>query len=252
MKRIFQIITLVLMIMLLSPGGQAQAEQETLQYAFSEFTPWKITLDDGSLGGIDVEIVKIMAERMNLKLEIQKFPLKRVFAMLEDGDSDIATSILRRPSRELFLYYIEPPYLTESNKAFYVLKGNEHLVQKYDDLAKLKVGTHAGSKFFPQFDQDISINKIVAANLEKNIQMLLAERINTFIYTEIGANYQLTKRGLNDRIVAAPYRYTKQQNVHMVLSKKSKFAHRRDEFNRVMADMVREGVVERIKAKYIK
>ncbi len=73
--------------------------------------------------GIDVDIIKEIARRLNLKVTYNEGSWKRCLVMLENGSSDILSSVLKTPEREEYMYFVEPPYITHSPTAFYLKKG---------------------------------------------------------------------------------------------------------------------------------
>jgi len=221
-----------------------------LHVSHNALPPWKTVDKNGTPGGIDVELLKLLADRMSLSAELTNLPFKRGLKMLETGDIDLMTGILRRPEREDYVFFISPPYKTSTNKAFFVLKGNETLITKHEDLYNLRIGTKLGSQYYPQFDNDRAIPKNPVSNDQLSIKMLMAGRIDTFVMTESTGDYYIAQSGLSDTITKAEFAHRKEQNVYMVLSKESKHAHRLDEFNKVMAELIAEGAFETIRAQF--
>lgn len=252
LKSTTPIVFALLLALIIFCALPAAAGQDVLHVSFTRFPPWKIELEDGGYGGIDIELLKLVADRMDLELDIETYPWKRGLRMLETGEVDVVTSLLRRPDREKFAHFIEPPYVRQTNKAFYVLKGNERLVTRYENLANLRVGTFVGLKYFERFDNDQSLNKVPAREVDQIFDQLLQGRVETLIYTEAAGDFRLRQMGLEDEIVKAAYVYKKPQDVYFALSRKSMLAQRLDEFSRVLGDLVSEGAVERIKAQVLR
>jgi len=88
--------------------------------------------------------------------------------MMERGEADLMTSLLRRPERENFIHYVQPRYLNRSEKVFYVLTGRQELIRSYDDLSNLRIGVKAGARYSPMFDTDKTLNKIQALDININ------------------------------------------------------------------------------------
>lgn len=230
---------------------KAEEAKDVLRVPFAQFVPWKTVMGDGRLSGIDIELMEIIADKMNLKLEVTRYPWKRGLKYLEDGKIDIHTSLLRRPQREAFAYFIDPPYVTRSNKAFFVLQGKEATIGRYEDLKGLRIGVFEKNHYFKQFDQDSSLNKVHIKTTEQMFQMVAAGRLDAFVMTQEVGEYKLREFGFDDRIVKASYVYSKPMDVHLALSKKSPLADRRDEISSVLQDLLDQGVVEQLKKKYL-
>lgn len=246
MKHLF---TLIFFLLLLSPP--AQAASGVLRVSFNPLPPWKTLDKNGAPGGIDIAFLRLLAERMDLEVRIVQFPFKRGLKLLEYGEIDLMTGMLRCPEREDYAHFLVPPYKTRTNKALYVLKGREDSISRYEDMRRMVIGTQLGSKYFPRFDADRDILKSEVKDVDTNIKMLLAGRIDAFINSETSADYRLARRGLTDAIGKARYVYAKEQDVHMALSKRSPLASRLDEFNRVMRDLVEGGEFDRIRQAFL-
>lgn len=223
-----------------------------IKVAFTQLPPWKTIDDEGHLGGIDIEFLRLLAGRMGLAVRCYQLPFKRAQQMLAAGELDMMTNILKRPDRELYLHFIEPPYRTSTNKAFFVLKGHERQITAHDDLRRFRIGTQLGSRYYPAFDNDSRIRKIPVKTTELNIKMLLAKRIDAFIMTESSGEYLIAKAHLQNTIVKADFIYTRNQNVYLVLSKKSPFSSRLKDFQSVMSNLLEEGMYERLKRDFFK
>lgn len=245
------ISTLSIITSLIIPISAQTAETATLRVSFHDLAPWRLKLDNGEIEGIDIEFIKTLAERMKLKIEFVEVPIQRGFLMLKNGELDIGPGVLKTPEREEFLYFIEPPYKLYSNKAFYVLKGKENTILKYEDLYKLTIGTNP-AKFFKPFDDDPKLKKEEAFNAKLNIDKLLAKRIDTYIWTEATGDFLLAEMNLGEKIVKAKFLYKEKNPVYMVLSKNSPLASRRNEFNNTMKLLVDSDPLEMYSRRFYK
>lgn len=244
-KRSLQLI-LIAVILTATP---VMAE-EILRVAFDEHPPWKILDEKGRPTGVDIELLRLVAERLELKLEFVRYPFKRSLRMIELGEVDIMTGVLHRPEREAMFHYMEPPYKSNSDKAFFALKGHNLHVRRHNDLHTLHIGTQLGHKYYPEFDQDNQIEKHPVRKVDLNIKMLLDKRIDAFIITEATGEYHIAKLDLTDRIVKLDYAYRNPQPVYMVLSKISPYADRLHEFSQTLKEIVGNGTVDRLKKEF--
>ena len=241
----------ILLLLLLLTPIPSPAEDGVLRVALDPFPPWKYLNSIGEPCGMDVDLIDMIAQRMGLKVEYSMYPFSRALYLLEYGDADMMSGVLRRKEREAYLHYLEPPYKDHSDKAFYLLRGRGRLLQRYEDLHVLRIGTQIGTRYFPKFDHDPKIDKIATHSFELNLRMLEANRVDAVVNTEVAGDYEIRKLGLQDAVIKAPYIYREKQDVYMVLSKKSPLADRREEFNSVLADLIREGAFQRIVSRYI-
>lgn len=128
--------------------------------------------------------MKELAQGLGLRVEYDFVPFKRGLYLLKHGQVDLMTGVLQRKEREKYLHYIDPPYKKYSDKAFFVLRGNEHILKKHEDLHNLVVGTTLGVKYYSAFDNDELINKQSVADSDLRFKMLLAGHIDAIIDTE--------------------------------------------------------------------
>jgi polar amino acid transport system substrate-binding protein len=241
---------ILLLLLMLSPSPST-AEDGVLRVALDPFPPWKYLNRIGEPCGMDVDLIDMLAQRMGLKVEYSMYPFSRALYLLEYGDADMMSGVLRRTEREAYLHYLEPPYKDHSDKAFYLLRGRGRLLQTFEDLHDLRVGTQIGTSYFPEFDHDPKIAKVAARSFELNLRMLQANRVDAVVNTEVAGDYEIRKLGLQDSVVKAPYIYREKQDVYIVLSRKSPLADRLDEFNSVLADLISQGAFRDIVARYI-
>lgn len=250
MKRIKNSICLLLVCFCCFISKDALAEN-LLRVAFSEAPPVKMLNSDGEPTGVDIELMKELAQRLGLRVEYEFVPFKRGLYMLENGQVDLMTGVLRREEREEYLHFIEPAYKKISDKAFFVLRGNEDIVKKHEDLHNLVIGTVLGVKYYPKFDNDELIDKQSVTDSEAIFKLLLAHRVDTVISSEYSGDYRVSRLGLNDVISKADYAYRKEQKVYMVVSKKSVYAKKIDTINSVMEKLLNERVYDHIKQEFL-
>lgn len=232
-------------------AAQDTFADNVLRVAFSEAPPVKVLNKNGEPTGIDIELMKELAQRLGLRVEYDFVPFKRGLYLLQHGQVDLMTGVLRRKEREEYLHYIEPPYKNYSDKAFFVLRGNEHIIKKHEDLRNLAVGTILGVKYYSAFDNDKLINKQSVADADLIFKMLSAHHIDAVIASEYSGEYRVARLGLGDVVTKADYAYRQEQKVYMVLSKKSVHAKSIAKISGFMEKLLDEGVYERIKKDFL-
>lgn len=248
MKRLVVILCVMLLQFALAGSGQCRG---TLRVAASEFPPSVIFDDDGTVRGYDALFLGRLAEGLNLRLKIEHYPFQRALRLLQTGEVDAMLGVQYRPEREQFAYYLNPPYVTEATTAFYVLSGKENLIRKYEDLYGLTVGTSIGVKYFPRFDNDPRLRKEPVRGGKMNFLRLLAGRVDAVAMDDVGGDYRVWEFGLTDKVCRAKYMSSEPQNVYFVLSRRSRFMPRREEFEEVLAQLLRTGVREQCMLEHI-
>jgi len=241
------IVYAFLAIILFPSIGQSGQQVVT---AFSEFPPFKMVVD-GKQTGIDVEILTEIAKRMDLTLSFKTGTFENCLRMMERGEADLMTNLLRRSDREDYILYVQPRYRKVSDIIFYVRSDRRNLIRLYDDLTNLKIGVKGGVKYAPMFDSDKDLIKVPAPDIATNLQKLVSGEIDTFLDTRTEGDYWIKTLGYDEKVSKAPFKFTFSDSTYMGISKKSPFAKRAKEFGKHLKHMIDKGLIQRIMDKYL-
>ncbi|MFV0349063.1 MAG: substrate-binding periplasmic protein, partial [Halodesulfovibrio sp.] len=210
MKRLFAAIFILLFLPVLFPaaGDFAGAEKEEAPFRVimpvDDWPPYRV-VSNGTMRGLDFDLMKELTERVPFRVKYQATPWNRSLVQMQQGKVDAMTGLARRPEREQFIYYIEPPYSVCST-VFYTPEGKGSSIRTYEDLKGRRLGFVLGSAYFPQFDQDQALGKIGVATEEQLIKMTLAGRLDVFVGTDCQVDYELVSQGLTDKLEKATFR----------------------------------------------
>ena len=249
MKIRFLLVTLI--FILISPG-KSQAQDDTLNYLIFPAPPYMIdTGQDEKLCGIDIDIVRQLAQYMKLTIKFTRCPWKRCLLMMEEGQADIISSAYKKPEREIYMKYLDRPYLETLPIAFYTKRVKGYQIEKYEDLYKLKtIGMLRGASYFERFDNDAKLSKYDVSSQEQLIPMLMKDRFEIFAGYMNTVNYRIVSEGLEGKIEKSAYEYKERAEVYIAISKKSRFSERINEFNEVNAKLINEGIIPKIVNSY--
>lgn len=205
--------------------------------------------------GIDVDLWRHIAEKMNLQLEIHwtSTSLSQCEKMLETGEVDIGLHLLKTIEREKYLHFLQPPTKSQRTSAFYVLKGKRNTIISYEDLKNKRVGI-VRKEFFEPFDSDNQIIKVYESGYHTNFEKLIANKVDATLMTEMLADYYVTLPQYKDLVEKAVYRYNHYDDPHpayLTVSKRSKYMSQIGEFKAILTEMHRNGTVKRIFDRYI-
>lgn len=216
----------------------------------NHYPPWRIVKENSQISGINIELMNALLQQTGLKAKYALRPWKRAQWMMKKGSADIMNGLLKYHDREKHMIFLEPPYKTESSKAFYVLKKKKTQIESYDDLYKYRIGVTLGTKFFPKFDHDLRLKKDMAKDASNNFKKLEAGRIDTFILTETVGDYLIHKLGYQDKVEKTQYIYREPLSVYFAVSKRSPLAQRIPELEAALHKMVNTGMVQTIINRY--
>lgn len=243
--------SLILLALLSSLASSPAAGAGTpLVLAFDELPPWKVRTGT-QFGGAYTEIVRELARRVELPLHIVNCPLKRCLFMLEDGSADIAIGFKDTHERRRYLHFLATPYRQRSaDKVFYVRKDKGVRIARYEDLAGLRVGIKLGASYFRRFDEDSTLNKMQARDMEANFRKLAYDRLDAVLIPEDQGEAMLARLGLGKLLVKAAWRHADPTPRSISVGKKSRYASRVADFDKAMASMVQDGTLEKLYRKH--
>nr|WP_286181947.1 transporter substrate-binding domain-containing protein [Desulfovibrio sp. Huiquan2017] len=211
--------------------------------------PFRLLDDKGNLSGFDVELLSLIGNETGLIFKWQQRPWPRVLDELEAGESDMTTGIAINDSRKKYLVYTDSSYFSCSPK-FYVLKRNQIRIRKYVDLTPLRIGVSRNSVYFPKFDEDNTLQKMLGHSEEHLIRMVLAGRWDAFVGTDCQVLYDLKRLELSSAIVEAEYDPGKTTKLYFAVSKKSPLLVKMNELNAALEKFIRNGTVKKLAEKY--
>jgi polar amino acid transport system substrate-binding protein len=145
--------------------------------------PFSMEAKDGTLMGFDVDLAKLLAESMNLKLEIVRIPFNELLPSLEKGKVDMVMSgmtiTLERNMKAAFV----GPYLI-SGKSILTKMENLAKADETEDLnqADLKITCLKGStseSFIKQFLPEAT--PMPAEDYDKALSKLLNNEANVMV-----------------------------------------------------------------------
>lgn len=241
-------LSIAALLLCLMPDYDALGRE--LKFINEHWPPYIIVNEDGSAGGIDAEILQAMAGQLNLRLRFESFDWIYCLRMMEHGRADIISAILKRPERQVYLHYIEPPYLRKSTKLFYLKKSSPHSIKQYEDLYGLRIGVLKGSAYFERFDNDASIQKTATEKTEQLLKMLKSGRLDAVIGTKVVMEHIIQTKNYTGLFKRSAFRHLEETPFYLAISKKSVFADDLVWFNEAMQLLIETGKVQAILEKY--
>lgn len=229
---------------------------EELVYANENWPPWIIIQKDSTTGkktfsGIDVDIIKELGKRLNVKTKFKECPWERCLFMLKEGQVDLTSATLRRPDREVFLHFIEPPYDPTTKRALFLPKGKGASIQNYEDLYTLgKIGVVMGYQYFSQFDKDSKLKKFSVTRSVQLPEMLVSGRIDAFISEVTLAHDLIASMGYQNQIEKSGFEHESPLG-YVALSKRSSFVQKLPQINEIMKKLRNEGQADVVLKKYL-
>jgi polar amino acid transport system substrate-binding protein len=246
------------LIMAATAAGRGEAAC-TLRTAYEPYGVYMFTGADGKAAGVDVDLVRAIADELGCVASFPEMPWARALLELENGGLDVTTSASRTPERERFAHFSVP--YRQAQMGIYVRKG-ESGRYALDGLsgitdAGLRLGIMRGYYYGPEFEAlmaDPAFARQVDSTVdyETNIRKLLHGRIDGFLVDDIGVMVgALAAYGAEDQVEQHPVLLAGDE-FHMMLSRKSVSDSLVTEIDEVLARMEADGRLRQIMDKYIK
>jgi polar amino acid transport system substrate-binding protein len=231
------------------------SRSEALRYAVFSAPPFmilgEIDSPESDYGGIDLDIVREIARRMQLDVHFMRCPWIRCLRWLQEGRADLLTSAYKKPEREVFLEYFKKPYLESLPIAFYSKSARNYSITKYEDLAANKtIGVLSNASYFDRFDHDKDLTKFEVTSQDLLFPMLMYERFDLIAGYVPTENYRLVTEGYKGNIQKSVYEFSGVDPVYMALSKKSPLSKRKAEFDRINEELIQERFIKRLVESY--
>lgn len=209
--------------------------------------PYSYYVDD-ELTGIHVKIITLLTEKLNKQVQFVQCPFARCLSFLENGQADVIIGIRKTTERLQYLTYLDQPISTQTFPLqFYIRQDSDLNIANYSDLAKLRIGTLRAATYFDRFDRDQSLNKVEVVNYNQLIQMLLKDRIDTFLEREESVKPWIDHVDYKQKIKLADYLYNKSVDGYIAFSKKSTFINEIEQFSLMQNQLIKNGDIQAIR-----
>ena len=165
MKKLFTSIAIVAITLLVFIDGNAQTrlskitESGVIKIGMTgNQPPFSMESKDGSLMGYEVDLAELLAESMNLELEIVQLPFNELLPSLEDGKIDaVMSGMAITMERNLQAAFVGP----------YVLSGKS-ILTKIESLAKAEEAADLNQ-------EDLKVTSLKGSTSEQFVEMFLPE-----------------------------------------------------------------------------
>ncbi len=258
MKRSYFLIVIFIFGLL---GRSAWPGNPLLFVGDDAFPPYSYE-ENNKLQGIDVDIIKEMAERLNLDIAIRLVPWKRLIKMTQDGQCDGSFSLFHTKNRESFALYAFSQPIHVSRFPLFFRKDKIIQFNTIEDLYGKTIGINRGFSISEAFDSAVEQGKIIVNTenqVDENILLTASGIIDGFTN-----NYDVTKykikniprlRQYKDLIFHTKKSISESRNAYVVLSKKApnipdktKMLHR---INQTLIEMKKDGFYLELNNRYL-
>lgn len=187
----------------------AGAQEPTiLRIIENDWPPYYFENKPDSLPGFAREILNICLPQMGYQPEFTFYPVKRMYAYLEQGQLDIALFSYRK-SREDLVYFGHEPLFVSGYRPV-VRTGSGIRINTLSDFDDLKIGHLAGLKYSESFlgyieKRGKESTLITSTTGDSCLRMLTEGIIDIFVDTEDTVRWRAKQMGLTGKIAILDY-----------------------------------------------
>lgn len=184
--------------------GVAQADDDALKVGMSGgYFPFTFVEKD-VLQGFEVDVMRAIAEQMDVEVEFVTASFSGLFGMLESGRVDtIANQITITEEREQ-KYLFTQPYVYDGAQVV-VRRGNDE-IQGVEDLVGKKVAVNLGSNYEQLLRELPYADDIDIRTYESNIEQDTAlGRVDAFVMDRVSASQVIKEKPLPLELAGTPF-----------------------------------------------
>ena len=234
----------------LTNNNQTQGTKKIIA-GISAYAPYSILHEDGSISGMDVDILIEAFKMSNIEVQLMICTWDGSLKLLEQGLVDVIPTVGYSKERESFMHFSNE-YRLSSIYSFYTVKDSNVVINNYEDLYKYKIAVQ-NFNYNNRFRNDTRLKKDICTDIATMYNKLIKGQVDTFIANEYTANYYLKTNQIKGQIVKQKlYFEEKDADARMAFSRKNSLDEYINEFNSNIGQMLSEGVISKIDNKYLK
>lgn len=179
----------------------AYAEVTQLHIGLSTgYPPFYFFDENNKPAGICIDIINQVAQSMNLSVQYDSYPWKRMLNYGKEGKVDAVMPLFRTDEREQFLNFPETGLIDEANNFFTSNANPISYSGKLADVTNHKVGVIDNYSYGEEFDTADFTDKTIVNNIEQLILLVQNERVELGLGNLQVVSYSAKKMDVADKI----------------------------------------------------
>ena len=230
--------------------AQVHAEKVVFVTVEDDIPP-NLYTENAQITGIYADIIKEVCTRLGIEPEMQRFPWKRCVENVKTGKADAIFPPILTKERTEFLYFPDEPMMMK-RVVIFARKESGIRMQSLDDLKDKTVGVNRGYSYGEAFDNMQGLKKDESGDIMMQVKKLANRRMDVAVSVEAPFKYHSRQLGFTDQLEVI---YTISEEASYVAfsqasGEKGKILS--EKFSQVLAQLKKEGVIQKIEDKYLK
>lgn len=222
-----------------------------LQCGTNEFPPFTYLDAQGHAAGLEVDIVREVARRLKLEVDIRILPWPRLLAGMKSGSLDCMFAAFITDKRSTYMNFTHVP-LHVSRLSVYVRRGHEFPFSGLQDLRGKKLGIIRDFRTIDALDALLEkgdfATRVYGNDFEQLFDMLAAGRVDMVIVNNQVANTLLAKQH-NGNIVELPYALSS-NSAFLAFTRQRNFDNLIPKIDYALFGIIADGTYARIFSQY--
>jgi uncharacterized protein (TIGR02285 family) len=200
--------------------------------------------------GIAVELARRIFERIDgWQASFPLIPWNRALREVESGSKDGIVILLKTPDRERYMAYTEPLFTARALMWYSVKRFPSGFDWKeLADLAPYRLGITRGYSYGDEIDGAIEVGRLRVTEVptaERLFAMLARDRLDLALAGD-SVGYTLAREQAHVNPIVPASKATGTDVYHIAISKKSEARHLVPAIDRILSELRRDGVVDRL------
>jgi len=247
MKKFIALALALTMVLAFAACAKAPAETEKTEIVMgtnAAFPPYEFVNDDGSFGGIDVEIAQAIADKLGYTLVIKDMEFDSLIAAVSGGSVDFVMAGLTVTDERKESVNFSETY-AQGVQVIIVPEGSD--IKSADDLDGAKIGVQTGTTGDIYCTGDFGQENVKQYRYAAEaINALLNGQVDCVVIdNEPAKNFVSTNEGLTILDTA----YTEEDYAAAFAKENTAL---QSDFNATLAELQADGTIDEIISKYIK
>jgi len=247
-KKLFAVVLCVMMILSAVACGAKEEEKNVLRVGLSgDYPPFEFyaeTENGRELVGIDVELAKYIADKLEMELELTDMSFDGLIGSLGEGKFDLVISGMTIKADRACLF--SDPYYV-ANQALLVKAGNEDKYASLDDLMGQKIGGQMGALQQELAEQYAGDTAQIVTNVQDMVMMVAEDKLDG-MFCEYGVALSAVSKN-SDLAIANLEVPTEKNELGICIQEGNE--EMLEIINPIVAEVVEKNLVGEWEAKYL-
>lgn len=209
--------------------------------------PPEMATSGDQIPGALPDIIEQAARKIGYRVTFKERWFNESMELLEKGAIDIVPRARLTEARLKKMDFLGPIGYQDVEIRFLVKAGKEAMIQRFEDLQKIRVGTKKGSLYYEPFDSNKTIKRVESVDDDQLVEMLLKDQCDTVVILDWPAMEESLKTNRVTGYALANYRPVIRTMIHYGIKKGHKD---RAALQKALDDMIKSGEMKKILEKY--